>query len=193
MTKESKPEKVLVLLGSPRKKGNSATLAEQIRKGAESQGAEVETVFLHTQNIAPCQSCYACQKPESEGCAIDDGMQPVYPKLIDSSAWVIATPVYWFTMSAQMKLFMDRCFALPAYSKNAFKGKRIAVAMSYGDTDPFSSGCVNALRTFQDAFRYVGAKIVGMVYGSALDAGEIKSNTELMKSAEELGQKLVRK
>ena len=87
---------------------------------------------------------------------------------------------------------MDRCFALPAYKKNAFLGKRIAIAMSYGDTDPFTSGCINALRCFQDAFRYAGAKIVGMVYGSAMEAGEIKSNTALLKTAEELGKKLAR-
>ncbi len=62
--------------------------------------------------------------------------------------------------------------------------------MSYGDSDPFNSGCVNALRTFQDAFNYVGAKIIGMIYGSAEALGEIKSNTELMARAEKLGKKL---
>ena len=87
---------------------------------------------------------------------------------------------------------MDRCFAFPAYAKNPFAGKRIAIAMSYGGEDPFDSGCVNALRTFQDAYRYVGSKIVGIIYGSAMDAGEIKANEALMKSAEELGRKLVR-
>ena len=54
--------------------------------------------------------------------------------------------------------------------------------MSYGDADPFGSGCVNALRTFQDAFNYTGAKIVGMVYGSAYGAGEIRANEALLKS-----------
>lgn len=192
MAKKKEPTKVLVLLGSPREKGNSAILAEQITKGAESGGAEVETIFLHGVSIAPCQSCYACQKPDSEGCAIDDDMQPIYHKLIQADAWVIASPVYWFNMSAQTKLFLDRCFGLPAYKKDAFAGKRIAIAMSYGDTDPFTSGCVNALRTFQDAFRYVGAKTVGMVYGSANEAGEIKSDRALLQRAHEIGRKLVR-
>ena len=189
----AKTEKqVLVLLGSPRKKGNSTTLAAQIIKGAESVGAAVETIYLHGKNIAACQACYACQKPDSKGCAIDDDMQPIYQKLIDADVWVIASPVYWFTMSAQTKLFMDRCFALPAYKKGAFKGKRVAIAMSYGDADPFLSGCVNGLRTFQDAFGYAGAKIVGMVYGSAEKPGEISSNQPLMQQAEALGQKLAK-
>ena len=94
-------------------------------------------------------------------------------------------------MSAQTKLFLDRCFALPAYRTDAFAGKRIAVAMSFGDEDAFNSGCVNALRTFQDSARYVGANLVGMVYGSADKPGEIQSNAALMQQAETLGKKLV--
>jgi multimeric flavodoxin WrbA len=183
MTKKTKPNKVLVLLGSPRKKGNSTALAEQIVKGAESAGATVEKIFLHDKQISPCQACYACRKPDSKGCAIDDDMQPIYRKLIEAGAWVIASPVYWFTMSAQTKLLLDRCFALFSDKKNYFKGKRIAIAMSYGDTDPFNSGCVNALRSFQDAFKYVDAEIVGIVYGSAEDPGDIKSNKALMQEA----------
>ena len=190
MTEKAEARKILVLFSSPRKKGNSNTLANQIIKGAESAGANVESVFLHGMDISPCQACYACQKKDSKGCAIDDEMQTIYPKLVACDTWVIASPVYWFTMSAQTKLFMDRCFALLAYANNPFAGKRIAIAMSYGDTDPFNSGCVNALRTFQDAFNYAGAKIVGMVYGSAEAPGEIKSNTELMQYAESLGKKL---
>ena len=183
--------KVLVVLGSPRKRGNSAILAAQIAKGAKSAGAKVEKVFLHGLNIAPCRSCHACQKENSRGCSIDDAMQGLYPKLLAAEALLIVSPVYWFTMSAQTKIFMDRCFALPAYAKNPLAGKRVAIAMSYGAADPFDSGCVNALRAFQDAFNYMGAKIVGMIYGSAYGAGEIRANQALMKAARRLGKELV--
>lgn len=184
-------KQVLVILGSPRRNGNSAILAERISEGARSSGAEVETVFLQELKISPCRGCNTCQKRGSKGCAIKDDMQEIYPKLVRANAWVIASPVYWFTMSAQTKIFMDRCYALVAYAKNPFAGKRIAIAMSYGDVDAVRSGCVNALRTFQDAFRYTGSKIVGMVYGSALTAGEIANNKALMREAEELGRLLV--
>jgi multimeric flavodoxin WrbA len=192
MKEKTQKKRALVILGSPRKNGNSSILAEQISKGVRSTGAKVETIFLQGLKIAPCKSCYACQKPNSKGCAIKDDMQSLYLKLIKAEAWVIASPVYWFTMSAQTKIFMDRCFALPAYVKTPFLGKRIAIAMSYGDTDPFTSGCVNALRTFQDAFRYTGSKMVGMVYGSAMKAGEIKHNEALMLEAENLGKRLIK-
>lgn len=191
MTIHQEKTKILVLLGSPRKGANSTLLAERLAEGAMSQGAEVEVLSLQALNLSPCRSCYACQKRGSKGCAIDDGMQDLYPKLLQSPVWVIASPVYWFNMSAQTKIFMDRCFALPTYAKDAFKGKRIAIVMTYGDKDPFASGCVNALRSFQDAYRYVGAEIVGMVYGSALNAGDIRTNEEVMKEAEALGRRLV--
>lgn len=193
MTNKAKPKHVLVILGSPRRKGNSSTLAAQISRGAKAAGAKVETVFLQALKISPCRGCDTCKKQDSRGCAIKDDMQRIYPKLLRADAWVIASPVYWFTMSAQTKIFMDRFYALPAYAKNPFAGKRIAIAMSYGDVDPVKSGCVNALRTFQDAFRYTGSKIVGMVYGSAMEAGEIKNKKALMREAEELGKLLVRR
>lgn len=191
MKKKAKTKQVLVILGSPRRKGNSSTLAAQISRGAKSAGAKVETLFLQELKISPCWGCDTCQKQNSKGCAVKDDMQEVYPKLIKADAWVIASPVYWFTMSAQTKTFMDRCYALSAYAKNPFAGKRIAIAMSYGDADPIKSGCVNALRTFQDAYRYTRSKIVGMVYGSAMKAGEIAHNEALMQEAEKLGRLLV--
>lgn len=184
-------KKVIVILGSPRKKGNSAILADQIAMGAIAKKAAVETVYLNGLNISPCRACMNCQKKRSTGCAIQDDMQDIYRKLIAADAWVIASPVYWFAMSAQTKLFMDRCFALPAYGKDPFAGKRIAIAMTYGGEDPFDSGCVNALRTFQDAFGYTQSPIIGMVYGSAMEAGGIKSNKKLLKEAFELGRKIV--
>ncbi|HTZ39453.1 MAG TPA: flavodoxin family protein [Syntrophales bacterium] len=186
-----KEKRVLVLLGSPRRKGNSGILAGKIAEGAKAAGAGIDTVFLHGLKISPCRACFDCQKPKSRGCSIRDDMQPLYRRMLNADAWVLASPVYWFTMSAQMKLWMDRCLAFGAYAKDPFEGKRIAVAMSYGGEDPFDSGCVNALRTFQDAYNYVGAKMVGMVYGSAMEAGDIKANKALLKEAKELGKSLV--
>ena len=115
----------------------------------------------------------------------------LYPKLREANALVIAGPIYWFTVSAQTKLFIDRCYALHTPQGNALKGKRIGIVLTYGGSDPFNSGAVNALRTFQDIFNYIGADIVGMVYGSASDPGEIKSNNTLMDEAYQLGKKLV--
>ncbi len=190
MTKESEGKSVVIMLGSPRKNGNSAAMAMRIGAAAEAAGARVETLFIQGMDIRPCRACWACQKPGSAGCAIQDDMQNVYHSLAKADAWVIATPVHWFNMSTQTKLWMDRCFALPRYGENPFS-KKIGIAISFGDKDPYASGAVNAIRCFQDAFRYVGARITGIVYGSALEAGEIGRNEEVLKAADELGRKLV--
>ncbi len=182
--------KVLILMGSPRKEGNSTALARQVAAGAEATGAEVESFSLHTMEIKPCQACEACQEATGKDCVIDDDMQILYPKLRQTHALVIASPIYWFTMSAQTKTFMDRCYALIGPQGYDLAQKRIGIVLTYGDSDPFTSGAINALRTFQDAFRYVGAEIVGMIYGSASEPGEIKANQDLMESAYELGKQL---
>jgi multimeric flavodoxin WrbA len=188
-------QKVLVVMGSPRKNGNSAALAMQVAAGVKANGAEVESFYLHGMDIQPCKGCDACQEETAQGCVIDDKMQSLYPKIREADALVIASPIYWFTVSAQTKLFMDRCYALGRYPtegppESVFGGKRIGIVLTYGDTDPFSSGAVNALRTFQDGFNYVRAHIVGFVYGSATEAGEIKQNRDLMEKAYELGRQL---
>ena len=180
----------MILLGSPRKKGNSAALAQAIAKGAKAAGAKVESVYLNGLEIKPCQACNGCRRKNGK-CVVDDGMQSLYPKIESADAIVYASPVYWFTMSAQLKAAIDRCYAFGANEYKALAGKKAAVAMSYGDVDPFSSGCVNALRAFQDAFNYVGLNLVGMVYGSGDAAGDIRKNTDLMAEAEALGKKLI--
>lgn len=184
--------KFVVVMGSPRKKGNSATLARQLIAGAEAKRATIEEFYLHDMDIRPCTACDACRKNTSDNCMFyDDDMQFLYPKLRQANVIVIASPIYWFTVSAQTKLFMDRCYAL--FGPNGEKVlamKRIGIILTYEDSDPFTSGAVNAIRTFQDTFNYIGSKIVGMVYGRASKVGEIKNNKDLMEKAYQLGEKL---
>ena len=181
-------KKVLILLGSPRKNGNSAALAERIAAGAES--AEPKPRPFHSgHGHQTLPGLLVSQNPMLRDASHKRRHAGRFPEAAEADAWVIATPVHWFNMSAQTKLWMDRCFALPRYGKNPFK-KKIAVAISYGDTDAVASGAVNAIRCFQDSFKYVGADIAGMVYGSALEAGDIRRNEELMAAAEALGRQL---
>lgn len=183
-------KRIVIVKGSPREKGNTAILADRVAEGAKAAGAYVESFYLHGMDISPCDGCDACQGEPYGGCVVSDDMQLLYPRILDADAIVIASPVYWFTVSAQTKLFMDRCYALFDADGHLLRGKKIGIVMTYGDTDPFDSGAVNAFRTFQDAFRYVDAEIVGMVYGSADAAGDIQENEKFIAQAYALGQKL---
>ncbi len=182
--------KVMIAVGSPRKRGNSSTLAAQVAAGAKAGGAQVETFYLHGMNIKPCTACDGCRKKTHVDCVIKDDMQMLYPKLRSADVIVIASPIYWFTFSAQTKLFIDRWYGLGSAEGYALAGKKFALLLSYADADPFLSGAVNALRTFQDALRFIEAELVGMVYGSASKAGEISKNKALMDEAYKLGQKI---
>ena len=182
----------MVVIGSPRKKGNSATLAKRVVDGAREAGAKVEIFFLQAMDIRACTACDACRKKLKKDCIIQDDMKGLYPKMKAADGIVIASPIYWFTVSAQTKLFMDRWYALGGDDGYALAGKKFGILLAYADADPFTSGAVSALRTFQDAFNYIGAEVVGTVYGSAWKAGEIKKNKALMDAAYELGKKMAR-
>jgi multimeric flavodoxin WrbA len=184
-------KKAVVVMGSPRKSGNCAALAERTAAGLADSGVSVETFNLHEMNIKPCTACDSCTESADTLCVIEDDMQTLYPKLLGADALVIATPVYWFTMSAQTKLFMDRCYALGSPPGAGLKGKAVGLLLAYGDVDPFRSGAVNALRTFQDAFAYIGAEIKGMAYGSCMEPGDARKNRSLMQEAYDLGKALL--
>jgi len=185
------PKRVLIVNGSPRKRGNSVLLAAQVAAGATAAGAEVETIILQDLDIQPCTACEACKGTDEGDCIIQDDMQSLYPKVRAADVIVIATPVYWFTMSAQAKLFIDRWYALIDTARgNLLTGKKFAFVLAYGDSDPFTSGAINAIRTFQDMCRYLDAEIIGFVYGTANDEGEIQSQQDLLQEAYRLGQKL---
>jgi len=181
---------IVSIHGSPRERGNSALLAEQIEAGAREAGARVTSFYLHGMNIRPCSACDACQEDTMHPCVVDDDMQTIYRALQKASGVIIASPIYWFSVSGQTKVFLDRCYGLGGPDGNQLRGKQIVIALTYEDADPFKSGAVNALRSFQDMAAWIGAHIVGMVYGTALRAGEIASNAALFEEARELGRLL---
>ncbi|MBM4372030.1 MAG: flavodoxin family protein [Deltaproteobacteria bacterium] len=189
--------KVLVLRGSPRKKGNSGHLADAAAAGAREAGAEVEDVLLHALDIGPCAACGHCHRAKHAGrCRIDDDMQGLYPKLRAADALILASPIYWFTVSAQTKLLMDRCYALMGdkdpEGRSPLAGKRVGILLTYAEPDPLFSGVANAVRTFQDMFGYIGAPIVDIVHAAAEEAGDIATNPEALRRARELGRALAK-
>jgi multimeric flavodoxin WrbA len=180
---------ILILKGSPRKKGNSAVLADQVLSGAEKAGAEVESVYLSGLNINPCDACDACQSGNG-GCIVQDDMQSLYPKIEQADAIVIASPIYFFTISAQTKLCIDRWYAFESEAGNPLRGKQLAIVLVYGDTDLYTSGGINAIHTFESLARYIGLDIAGMVYGTANQFGDAEKQPELMSKAFQLGEAL---
>jgi len=179
---------ILILKGSPREKGNSAVLANQLASGANESGALVTSIYLHGLDIRPCDGCDLCT--DNGKCVIEDDMQSLYPKLVAADAIVLVSPVYWFTFNAQLKLCIDRWYAFQAKRWEEISGKKFGIILTYGDTDLYTSGAINAIYTFESMARFLKSKIVGIVHGSLSDVGDAEKNPGLMQAAYSLGQQL---
>jgi multimeric flavodoxin WrbA len=140
-------------------------------------------------DIQFCTGCSKCREKTSKNCVIEDDMQLLYPKLRQTDAIVFASPIYWAHVFAQMKVVMDRCFALGGPEGHDMEGKRYGIILTFANTNPFKSGTINAIRTFQDSF---SSGIVDIICGNALEAGKIKGNKKLMDRAYELGRQLAK-
>ena len=186
-----KTKRVLIVAASPRKNGNSTILALKAAEGVNSNGGEADVAPIGNLKIAPCNACDICRDKPEEGCVIKDDMQPLYQRIKDAEGIIFASPVYWFNLSAQMKLFIDRTYAVKDGGDYALSGKDVGVILTYEDEDIFASGGINALRSFQDICAYVRADLVGTVYGSADKAGAVQANGKLLQKAYDLGRKIV--
>jgi len=184
-------KRLLILIGSPRKEGNSAFLAGLAARAARDAGADVERIFLQDLCISPCEGCGVCRDGIDAPCILDDGMAPLYAKLRRADAILIATPIYSYDMTAQTKLLIDRLYALGSETEgNALAGKRFGFLIVYGDADPFTSGAATAMRCFHDTFARK-ASWLRTVHGSAYRAGDAARNPELTAAAARLGADLV--
>ena len=148
----------------------------------------MESVFLHGLDIRPCDGCDFCL--ETGVCVIKDDMQHLYPKLLSLDALILASPIYWFTYNAQLKLCIDRCYAFANSHPDFLQGKPVGIILTYGDKDVYTSGAINAIHTFETAFRYLKAPIGGMVYGSLSAVGDAEKNPALLQAAYKLSARL---
>lgn len=156
------PMNVLVLFGSPRKNGNTIELVKAFAEVLEAKGHQVSQAYLNDMSITPCQGCAACMH---EGvCVLDDDMDKLKDEIMKADLLVFATPVYWFTVSAQMKAVMDRSLAFMDENYNSrIKGKKAVTLMTCGSED--HAVCQPALDTFSMTFNLLGLTYAGHVEG----------------------------
>ena len=103
-------KRVLILSGSPRNGGNSDILCDEFMKGAKDAGNDVEKIRVASKKIAPCTGCYYCSDHGGE-CVFKDDMAEVLQKMIDADVLVLASPVYFYSVCAQLKAVIDRTVA----------------------------------------------------------------------------------
>lgn len=177
-------KKVLVLSSSPRKGGNSDLLCDEFVKGAKESGNEAEKIFLRDKKINYCVDCGNCSVKKMR-CPQKDDMSSILDKMIEADVIVMSTPVYFYTMSAQMKTLIDR--TVERYTE--ISGKDFYFIITAADSNEKDMlRTLEGFRGFTDCL--TDAKEKGVIYGLGVwHAGEIKNNAA-MKKAYEMGKNI---
>jgi multimeric flavodoxin WrbA len=175
--------KILGLCGSPRKGGNTEFLVKEALQSARQEGAETELYSLAGKNIAHCQGCRSCSKTAK--CKIDDDMQELYTKLLESDGIIFGTPVYFYNMTSLTKAVIDRTFSLnsPERSLANKVGGVIVTAGSLG-----VAGTLKELYFYMATRQIIPANFVAAYPGSP---GELGKMEKCMQATRELGQQMV--
>ena len=181
--------KILTVLGSPRKNGNTGNLLKYYQKGVEesNHNIEIENIFIQNRNIKSCIGCNTCQIKIGE-CIIKDDMEDVYSSVIQSEIIILSTPVYAFNMSSQLKIFLDR---LHAVDYKIFKGKKIVLLTTYGDSEEEFSGVQNIINNIKMLAQMLEMDFVHNLNVSIFKVS-IEQNIDVQKKAYELGKKIIK-
>lgn len=170
-------KKVLIISSSPRKGGNSEMLAVSFAKGAQDAGHSVETIYLREKKIGFCKGCLACLKVGH--CVIADDAVEIAAKMHDSDVIVFATPVYYYSVSGQLKTMLDR--ANPLYDSDYTFTKVYLLATAAEDAPYVVEGAAKAVQGWVDCFKR--CELVDTIFaGGVNDVGDIAGHPALDKA-----------
>ena len=167
--------KVLGIVCSPRKGGNTEVLVQEALAGARDNGAEIELLTVWDKDIKPCDGCLSCEKTGK--CHIKDDMQGIYPELVEADGIIWGTPVYFWSATAQAKMLIDRSYAL-YFNKNNLTNK-VSGVISVGA----SLGNLGVWHLFSSFFSVHHMLSTDFVYGYARNKGDIRKDKHAMKAS----------
>ena len=177
-------KKVLILSSSPRKGGNSEALASIFAKGAQEAGNQVETVYLRENQYGFCKGCLACQKLGH--CVIKDDAVEIAAKMHDADVLVFATPVYYYSVSGQLKTMLDR--ANPLFDSDYAFTKAYLLATAAEDGEETVEGTVKAVQGWVDCFER--CELAGTVFAGGVNGvGDIAGHPAL-EEAYQMGKEI---
>lgn len=175
---------VLILSGSPRRGGNSDTLCDEFLRGAIDSGNSAEKIFVRDKKIAYCTGCYYCKKSGGV-CSIKDDMAEILNKMNSADVIVLSSPVYFYSIDAQLKTVIDRTVA----QWTTIKNKEFYYIMTAAeDSDTVMNCTLECFRGF--AVCLDGSKEKGIIYGKGLYQKDDVKNSQYMKEAYEMGKNI---
>lgn len=187
---------VVCLLGSPRKNGNSATLANHFLAQAEKLGADTRSHYLNGLNMKGCQACNRC-KTGLEECALNDGLTEVLEAVAACDILVMAAPVYYGDVSAQLKTFIDRTYSylVPGYIAASHPSrfperKKLVFILTQGHRDP--QWFADIMPRYQKLFHWTGfAETHPLRVVDVYHPGDMNKRQDMLDQAADLAQRLV--
>ena len=170
---------IIILNGSPRRAGNTSALVRAFTEGAEQAGHHVEEFFLNEMNIHGCRGCFGGGKDPASPCVQKDDMDKIYPAYRAADVVVLATPLYYWSISGQLKCAFDRLFAVAecnADYKNPLKNSVLLMAAE-------GYGFEETLCWYDHLEQHIGWKSLGKVLcGGVMDVGDIEGNEKLAEA-----------
>ncbi len=183
--------KIVAVLGSPRPKGNSALMAEAFLEVARERGADIEVYRLNQMDIKGCQGCGQC-KAASEICVVEDDLTPVYESIRGADLLVLASPVYFGDLSAQMKCFWDRTYAWfnPDFTSRLAPGKKSVIFLAQGNpSEEMFNDIHSRYESWLKMYGFTDNLVVRAV--GVREAGAVQDRPEPLEQAKKLVQQLV--
>jgi len=179
---------ILVVVGSPRKGGNTEILLSRIAEGAASAGTSVETIHLGDLQIRECDGCHACWR--GRRCSKDDDMRDIYAKIAACETIVFGTPVYWYGPTALMKAFIDRFVYFNCQTNRSMvRGKRAVVAIVLEETHEETWRPL--IEFFEKSLGYLEMNFAGTIVVPGVgDKGAIRQQPQRLEEAYSLGGRL---
>ena len=170
-------KKIVILNGSPRKKGNTSSLVKAFTEGAESAGHTVKEFFLDSMEIHGCKGCFGGHSSKECPCVQKDDMAQIYPAVKECDVMVLATPLYYWNMSGQIRTAIDRLFALEEGDGNFLRGHdRACALLMAAEGHEFK----DVLTYYDHLMEHLHWKNLGHVLaGGNMDAGDIKGKAEI--------------
>ncbi len=184
-------KKICILNGSPRPNGNTKELIKSFMKGAEAAGHEVTCFDLQKMNIHGCLGCCKGGKEKDSPCVQKDDMARIYPVYEKSDIVVLASPMYYWGISGQLKCAFDRLFAVAELTPKYENPKKdcILLMASEGNTE---SNFAPVRAFYEGLTSHLGWKNIGIVYaGGNMETGDILNNPQQLEEAEKLGKSII--
>jgi len=190
-----KKMKIVCLYGSPRLKGNSAAIAKKFCETAISKGATVQSWVLNKLDFRGCQACYGC-KGKSDKCVVKDDLEEVLEAVRVSDILVLASPVYYGDVSAQLKAFIDRNFSflVPEFVKarkpHRLEGdKTLVMILTQGNPD--REAFKDIFPKYSMFYKWMGFEKSELIHAcGVMEPSDLKSRQDIFKQAGELAEKL---